>query len=123
MHDANQNDDQVMEFFNASLDDSQKDAVRFVLTTKNVISVIHGPPGIIIFMVVRGVFRFFSNICVRVFAKLVNGSLSLIIFAESSFVDVWRWPKYTSVAEKYPRCFRCSILNPREMCEVFLAKF
>ena len=88
MHDANQNDDQVIEFFNASLDDSQKDAVRFVLTAKNVISVIHGPPGIIIFMVVRGVFRFFSNVCDGAFAKLINGSLSLIIFAESSFVDV-----------------------------------
>ena len=88
MHDANQNDDQVIEFFNASLDDSQKNAVRFVLTTKNVISVIHGPPGITIFMVVRGVFRFFSNVCDGAFAKLINGSLSLIIFAESSFVDV-----------------------------------
>ena len=51
MHDSNQTDEQVMEFFNASLDESQKDAVRFVLTTKNVISVIHGPPGMIIFMV------------------------------------------------------------------------
>ena len=56
MRDPNQTDEQVMEFFNASLDDSQKDAVRFVLTTKNVISVIHGPPGMVIFIVVRAVF-------------------------------------------------------------------
>ena len=35
----------TIEYFNEALDDSQKNAVKFVLQTKQKISVIHGPPG------------------------------------------------------------------------------
>ena len=37
--------DDVINFFSTTLDQSQKDAVKFVFDNKEKISVIHGPPG------------------------------------------------------------------------------